>query len=60
MVADTARREEVMTDFQFKALMALVLDIMNRSVDLDDAKRAIGKLAGELSEDADGANRTED
>ena len=59
MVADTARREEVMTDFQFKALMAMVLDIMNRSVDLDDAKKAIGKLAGELSEDADDANRNE-
>jgi hypothetical protein len=60
MVADTARREEVMTDFQFKALMALVLDIMNRSVDLNDAKRAIGKLAGELSEDADDADLTKD
>jgi hypothetical protein len=43
--------EEIMTDFQFKALMSMVLDIMNRSVDLEDAKRAIGKLAGELSED---------
>ena len=61
MFADAARKEELMTDFQFKALMAMVLDIMNRSVDLEDAKKAIGKLAGELSEDASDANpnRTE-
>jgi hypothetical protein len=45
--------EEIMTDFQFKALMAMVLDIMNRSVDLDDAKRVIEKLAGELAADRD-------
>jgi hypothetical protein len=31
--------------------MAMVLDIMNRSVDLDDAKKAIAKLAGELADD---------
>jgi hypothetical protein len=46
--------EDIMTDFQFKALMAMVLDIMNRSVDLDDAKKAIAKLAGELYDEKDG------
>jgi hypothetical protein len=51
----TTKGEEIMTDFQFKALMALVLDIMNRSVDLEDAKKAISKLAGELSENKDEA-----
>jgi hypothetical protein len=56
MIARTAAKgEEVMTDFQFKALMAMVLDIMNRSVDLEDAKKAIGKLAGELAENRDDA-----
>jgi hypothetical protein len=55
MVTATAvKGEEIMTDFQFKALMAMVLDIMNRSVDLDDAKKAIAKLAGELYDDKNG------
>jgi hypothetical protein len=40
--------EEIMTDFQFKALMAMVLEIMDRSLDLPDARKAIAKLAGEL------------
>jgi hypothetical protein len=51
ITATSIKGEEVMTDFQFKALMAMVLDIMNRSVDLDDAKKAIAKLAGELYDD---------
>jgi hypothetical protein len=59
MLAGAVRGEEIMTDFQFKALMAMVLDIMNRSVDLEDAKKAIGKLAGELSEDAGSADRSD-
>jgi hypothetical protein len=40
--------EEVMTDFQFKALMTMVLEIMDRSKDLPDARKAIAKLAGEF------------
>jgi hypothetical protein len=39
--------EEIMTDFQFKALMAMVLEIMDRSRDLADARKAIAKLAGD-------------
>jgi hypothetical protein len=39
---------EVMTDFQFKALMIMVLEIMDRSQDLADARKAIVKLVGEL------------
>lgn len=40
-----------MTDFQFKALMSLVLDILNRSEDIEDAKRALTKLAGDFGSD---------
>jgi hypothetical protein len=39
---------EIMTDFQFKALMTMVLEIMDRSQDLADARKAIMKLVGEL------------
>jgi hypothetical protein len=39
---------EVMTDFQFKALMTMVLEIMDRSQDLADARKAIAKFVGEL------------
>jgi hypothetical protein len=42
------REAEVMTDFQFKALMAMVLEIMDRSKDLPDAKKAIVKLVGDF------------
>lgn len=37
--------EHEMTDFQFKALMTMVKDILDRSHDLEDAKRAIDKYA---------------
>jgi hypothetical protein len=43
--------ENIMTDFQFKALMSLVLDILNRSEDIEDAKRALTKLAGDFGSD---------
>jgi hypothetical protein len=39
---------EIMTDFQFKALMSMVLEIMDRSQDLADARKAIVKLVGDL------------
>ena len=39
---------EIMTDFQFKALMAMVLEIMDRSQDLPDARKAISKLVGDF------------
>jgi hypothetical protein len=53
---NTAKGTEIMTDFQFKALMAMVLEIMDRSTDLEDAKKAISKLTGELSQDMSDAN----
>ncbi|MCL2010411.1 MAG: hypothetical protein FWG71_07680 [Synergistaceae bacterium] len=43
-----AKGAEVMTDFQFKALMAMVLEIMDRSNDLADARKAIVKLTGDM------------
>jgi hypothetical protein len=41
----TIKKEESnMTDFQFKALMAMVKGILDRSIDLEDAKRAIDRF----------------
>jgi len=37
-----------MTDFQFKGLMAMVLDILDNK-DLEEAKKTIARLAGELA-----------
>ena len=37
----TTEGAEVMTDFQFKALMSMVLDIVNKSKDLEEVKRSI-------------------
>jgi hypothetical protein len=43
--------EEAMTDFQLKALMSMVLDIVDKSSDKEEIKRAIKKLVtGKLDE----------
>ena len=48
----TAKGAEIMTDFQFKALMSMVLDIVNKSKDLEEVRHSIKKLAtGKLIED---------
>ena len=41
----TTEGAEAMTDFQFRALMSMVLDIVNKSKDLEEVKRSIKKLA---------------
>ncbi|MCL2565233.1 MAG: hypothetical protein FWE24_05410 [Defluviitaleaceae bacterium] len=42
--------ESVMTDFQFKALMTMVLDIVERSETKEQIRESIEKLAsGELN-----------
>jgi hypothetical protein len=38
---------EIMTDFQFKSLIGMVMEILDRSTDLEDAKRALSKFAGD-------------
>jgi len=37
--------EEIMTDFQFKALMTMVLDIVERSENKEQIRESIEKLA---------------
>jgi hypothetical protein len=47
------REEEIMTDFQFKALMAMVLEIAEKSESLEEVKKALRRLAsGQLDEKA--------
>ena len=50
MTNTAAKGENVMTDFQFKALMAMVTDILERSESLEEAKKTIAKYAGEFKE----------
>jgi hypothetical protein len=45
MTAAAARGEEVMTDFQFRALISLVLSIVDKSKDLDEVREALKLLA---------------
>jgi hypothetical protein len=45
--------EEVMADFQFKALMVMVLEIVEKSEDPDEVKKAIRKLASGRFDDPD-------
>ena len=48
----TTKGAEVMTDFQFQALMSMVLDIVNKSKNIEEVRRSIKKLAtGKLFED---------
>ena len=47
----TIEREDIMTDFQFRAIMAMVLDMLNKcktSEDIEETKKMIAKLSGEL------------
>jgi hypothetical protein len=40
-----AKDEEIMTDFQFKALMAMILEIAEKSESLEEVKKTLRKLA---------------
>jgi hypothetical protein len=54
MATVAMKGEEFMTDFQFKALMAMVLEIVEKSEDLEEVKKAIRKLAtGRFDEETD-------
>jgi hypothetical protein len=44
MTTTAAKGEGSMTDFQFRALIAMVLEIMEKSEDLDEAKRSVRKF----------------
>jgi len=44
-VANMLNEEQNMTDFQLKALMAMVLEIAERCKNLDDFKNAVKSLA---------------
>jgi hypothetical protein len=43
--------DEIMTDLQFKSIMELVNQILDRSKDLDDAKKAIKVVMGKPEEE---------
>ena len=53
MLTMTAGREEIMTDLQFKSIMELVTQILERAEDLDDAKKAISKVMGKTESEND-------
>ncbi|GHV45067.1 hypothetical protein FACS1894204_03290 [Synergistales bacterium] len=55
MSTATVRSEDVMTDFQFKALMKMVLNIM-RSNRPEDAQKMIEDLAEGRTSDKDEAD----
>jgi hypothetical protein len=50
-VVTAASREDVMTDKQFLSIIEMVLQILNRSKDIEDAKKAL--LAIKHGDDAE-------
>lgn len=47
MVASAGKEqnmEEIMTDYQFKTILKMVLDILESSKDIDDAREKVAKL----------------
>jgi hypothetical protein len=54
MTTATVKGEEFMTDFQFKALMMMVLEIAEKSKDLEEVKNALRRLAkGKFPDDSE-------
>lgn len=47
------QREEIMTDFQFKKILQMVDQILDKSDSLDDAKKSIKILVGKEDEKKD-------
>lgn len=45
--------EDIMTDYQFKTLLKMVLDIMKRSESLDDAMSAVEELIDDKKKEKD-------
>ena len=46
MLENALKGVDIMTDFQFKSIMELVNQILDRSEDLEDAKKAIKVVLG--------------
>jgi len=46
-ITEGIREEDVMTDFQFKSIMKMVLEIVEGKDNVEDVKKTIAKLAGE-------------
>jgi hypothetical protein len=45
-----ARREDMMTDYQFKTILKMVLDLAESSNDIEKIKRSLRELIGEKPE----------
>ena len=52
--------EDIMTDFQFKAIMAMVSEMLSKCKtieDVNETKKAIDKLSGNLVKDEGGTDK---
>jgi hypothetical protein len=47
MTTAQANEDEIMTDKQFEAIIEMVLQILDRASDLEDAKKALLAIKGE-------------
>jgi hypothetical protein len=50
------REEMIMTDKQFEAIIEMVLQILNRSKDIDDARQALLAIKGGKHEEPESRN----
>jgi hypothetical protein len=53
MTTAVARGEEIMTDKQFDSIIEMVIQILSRAKDLDDAKEALWAIKRGGSKDKD-------
>ena len=51
---DTAanQREDIMTDFQFKALLKMILDIAERTDDVQEIRKSLKAFIGEQKQES--------
>jgi hypothetical protein len=50
MATATARSEDVMTDYQFKSILKMVLDLAESTNDIEKIKKSLRNLIGEKFE----------
>jgi hypothetical protein len=57
MATMAVRREDIMTDYQFKTILKMVLDLAESSNDIEKIKKSLRDLIGEKTETAKDSER---
>ena len=52
MEITSIHREDIMTDFQFKALLKMILDIAERTDDVQEIRKSLKEFIGEQTKES--------